>query len=110
MVEVGLDHLPDRGAVFDVLAQKVPAGDVGDAEPLGQAFGLRSLTGARRADQQQAHLVTRVVGGYQVHPSTSKSLPVIWQHLLIKVNRIPALRANGSNTFLTAAHGLLMCP
>src|SRR5580700_7326411 len=62
MVEVGLDHLPDRGAVFDVLAQQVPAGDVGDAEPLGQKLGLRSLAGARRADQQQAHLVTGLAG------------------------------------------------
>ncbi len=43
MVEAGLDHLPDRGAVLGVLTEQVPAGDVGDAEPLGQALGLCPL-------------------------------------------------------------------
>jgi hypothetical protein len=32
------------------------------------------------------------------------------EHLLIKVNRIPTLRANGANAILTAAHGLLTRP
>jgi hypothetical protein len=41
-----------------VLAQQVAAGDVRDAEPLGQQLGLGSLAGAGSADQQQPHLIT----------------------------------------------------
>jgi hypothetical protein len=40
-----------------------------NAEPLGQQFGLRSLAGARRADQQEARLITR--GSAMSAPGTS---------------------------------------
>lgn len=41
-----------------------------NAEPLGQALGLCSLVGARRADKQQAHQITRAgCAGHGIPPS-----------------------------------------
>jgi hypothetical protein len=57
---------------------------MGNAEPLGQSLSLCSLAGARSADQQQAHLITRVSDRSAASsavsnstPSASKSSPVI---------------------------------
>jgi hypothetical protein len=58
-LDVGLDRPPEGGLIPDVLPQQVATGDMGNAEPLGQSLRLRSLAGAGRADQQQAHLITR---------------------------------------------------
>src|SRR6185437_9846775 len=73
VVNVGLDLLPERCLVLDVLAQQVATGDVRDAESLRQKLSLCSLTSARSANQQEPHLISRAptwpvprqVRGYQ---------------------------------------------
>src|ERR1700677_3125364 len=37
---------------------------MGNAEPLGQSLSLGTLAGARSADQQKAHLITRIRPGH----------------------------------------------
>ena len=59
VIDVGLDLAPQRRLLPDVLAQQVAAGDVGQAEPLGEQLGLCSLACAGGADKQQPHLITR---------------------------------------------------
>lgn len=67
------------------------------------AYGCHAMAASRRGSPASSAAISST-------PSASRSLPVIWQHLPIKVNRIPALRANGPNVFLTAARGSLMRP
>src|SRR5205807_1653557 len=50
-----LSGAADGGAVGDVLAQQVTAGDVHHAEVPGDAIGLGALAGPRGPDQQQSH-------------------------------------------------------
>ena len=59
VADIGLDRLPQRCLVPDVLTQQVATGDVRNAEPLGESLSLCSLTSARSTNQQQAHLITR---------------------------------------------------
>ena len=46
----------DDGFLLDRLAQNDPGGVVGQVEVLAQPIGLRSLTGSRRAEQDQVDL------------------------------------------------------
>ena len=53
---------PSSVLVGPVLAQHVAGGDVGQAEVLAQARGLRALAGAGRAEEDEVQLDTRNVG------------------------------------------------
>ena len=79
-------------------------------QPLDLGVSQPRLGVQQPCDSGEPPRVTRVVGHYQLHPECVQVITGHMQQLLSKVNRIPALRANGSNTFLTAAHGLLMRP
>ena len=54
-VHVGLRSFPKLGCRADVGAEQVARGDVRDAEFLGKAGGLRTLTGTRRPDEDDSH-------------------------------------------------------
>ena len=54
-VEVALGLQPERRAVADVLAEKVPGGDLRNAELLGQLLGLRALARPGRSEQNDSH-------------------------------------------------------
>jgi hypothetical protein len=54
--------LAELGAGGDRLAQHVPRGDVGDAEAVDQALGLRTFAGAWRADEDHSHEGSRCGG------------------------------------------------
>src|SRR3954447_11561004 len=58
-LHVRLSLAADVGAVGDVLAQQVSAGDVGDVEVLRDSGRLGALSGTRRTDQQKSHGVER---------------------------------------------------
>ena len=53
--DIRLRGTPQLGVVGYVIAEQVAAGDVRDAEVLGQPHCLRALAGTRRTDQEQTH-------------------------------------------------------